>query len=267
MNITRVSAIYFSPTGTTEEAVTAFISGMGIPFEDINLTTPRARQIFQRSFTKGELVVIGLPVYGGRLPPYLDDFFSDLDGDMTPTVATVTYGNRAYDDALLELKLRLESRGFAVKAGATFIGEHTFSNKIATGRPNSNDIAVITDMGKKVLASIVNNTPGKLAIKGYYPFTAKGWEPYSTSPSHTQITTTEDCTLCGTCAEECPWGVINTDDFKTIDYTRCLRCFRCIKVCPVSAKQVTDETFLNFLPEFEARLNANRCEPELFLPS
>jgi ferredoxin/flavodoxin len=252
--ITRVSAVYFSPTGTTEKAVTAFVTGMGIPFEKIDLTTPRARQAFKRSFGKDEMVVAGLPVYGGRLPWYLDDFFSGLEGDATPAVASVMYGNREYDDALIELKFRLEERGFIVKAGAAFIGEHTFSSKIAT------------DLGKKALTSIVNNISAKPVFKGNYPFVAKGYDPSVTSPTRTRIVTTESCTLCRLCAEDCPWGAINKDDCKTIDYTRCSRCFRCIKICPVGAKQVTDETFLNFLPQFEARLNANRREPELFLP-
>ena len=266
MVITRVSAIYFSPTGTTEKAVTAFVTGMGIPFEKIDLTKPKARQAFKRSFGRDELVVAGLPVYGGRLPWYLDDFFSGLEGDATPSVASVMYGNREYDDALIELKLRLEERGFIVKAGAAFIGEHTFSSKIATGRPNANDLAVIADLGKKALTSIMSDIPGTPVLKGNYPFVAKGYDPSATSPTRTRIVTTESCTLCGLCAEDCPWGAINKDDCKTIDYTRCSRCFRCIKICPVGAKQVTDETFLNFLPQFVARLNANRREPELFLP-
>ncbi|MFC1977219.1 EFR1 family ferrodoxin [Chloroflexota bacterium] len=266
MVITKVSAVYFSPTGTTEKAVTAFVTGMGIPFEKFNLTTPKVRQAFKHSFSKDELVVAGLPVYAGRLPWYLDDFFSGLEGDRTPAVASVMYGNREYGDALIELGLRLEERGFIVKAGAAFIGEHTFSNKIATGRPNANDLAVIANLGKKTLVSIANNISAKPLFRGNYPFVAKGYDPSATSPTRTRIATIETCTLCHLCAEECPWGVINTDDCKTIDYAKCSRCFRCIKICPVGAKQVTDETFLNFLPQFEERLNANRREPELFLP-
>jgi len=264
--ITKVSAVYFSPTGTTEKAVTAFVAGMGIPFEKIDLTTLKARQAFKRFFSKDELVVAGLPVYGGRLPWYLDDFFSDLEGDTTPAVASVMYGNREYDDALIELKLRLEERGFIVRAGAAFIGEHTFSSKIATGRPNANDLAMIADLGKKTLASIVSNIPGTPVLKGNYPFIAKGYDPSAPSPTHPRIITIESCTLCGLCVEDCPWGAINKDDCKTIDYAKCSRCFRCRKICPTGAKQVTDETFLTFLPQFEARLNAHRREPELFLP-
>ena len=178
----------------------------------------------------------------------------------------MTYGNREYDDALIELKMRLEERGFIVRAGAAFIGEHTFSSKIAAGRPNTNDLTVITKLGKKALSSILSNLPSTLVLKGNYPFVAKGYDPSNPGPTHPGIVTTESCTLCGLCVEDCPWGAINKDDCKTIDYAECSRCFRCRIICPVGAKQVTDETFITFLPQFEARLNAHRREPELFLP-
>jgi len=75
MDIKKVVVIYFSPTGTTQKAITAFGTGMGLPLEKIDLTTPKARQAYKRSFRKDELVIAGLPVYAGRLPWYLDDFF------------------------------------------------------------------------------------------------------------------------------------------------------------------------------------------------
>ncbi len=262
----KVIAVYFSPTGTTEKAVSAFAAGTGLPIEKIDLTTPKARHAFKRSFGQDELVIAGLPVYGGRLPWYLDDFFSGLNGNSTPAVATAMYGNREYEDALIELKVRLEERGFVVKAGAVFIGEHTFSRKIATGRPDATDLAVIADMGKRTLASILNDSPGNPVIKGNYPFVAKGFDPLAVSPLRPKIETAETCTLCHLCVEGCPWGVIDERDCKTIEYSRCFRCFRCLKICPVGAKQVKDAAFLTYLPQFEARLNASRREPELFLP-
>jgi ferredoxin len=107
-----------------------------------------------------------------------------------------------------------------------------------------------------------------LNLKGNYPFTAKGFDP--TLPSgplttHSQIVTTGGCTHCGLCVENCPWIAISFDDEMLTDYTRCMRCFRCIKICPSSARKVAGEKFYELLPEFEKRLNATRKEPELFL--
>ncbi|MFH0846830.1 MAG: EFR1 family ferrodoxin [Chloroflexota bacterium] len=264
MIIKKISAVYFSPTGTTEKAISAFAEGTGIPLEKIDLTTPKARGSFSRTFPKDEMVVFGLPVYAGRLPKNIDDFFSGLKGDATPAVAAVTYGNREFDDALLELQLRLEERGFIVKAGVTFIGEHTFSRRIATGRPDASDLATVAGFGRQAAESIARDGHSILTLKGTYPFVAKGSDP--ANPFYPRIATAESCTRCGLCAENCPQGVIDKNDFKTIDYARCLHCLRCVKYCPASAKKATGEEYFKRLPQFETRLNSNRQEPELFLP-
>ncbi len=267
MHIRKVYALYFSPTGTTEKATLAFASGIGTPVEKFDLTLPSVRKTFNRSFDKEELVVAGLPVYGGRLPRNLEDFFSGLKGNGASAVAIVMYGNREYDDALIELRMRLEEQGFNVKAGAAFVGEHTFSQKIATGRPDVNDLAVAVSFSQQVASLISRDVSGTLTLKGHYPFVMKGYDPSNPGPHPTyfNLGTTDLCTNCGLCAENCPWGAINADDPRMIDSARCLRCLRCVKNCPAGAKQITDEKFLAFLPQFEARLNARRCEPELFL--
>ena len=268
MKIKKVYAIYFSPTRTTQKSVLAFVAGTDVPFEDIDLTLPESRRTFNHIFNDDELVVVGLPVYGGRLPKNLEDFFSGLKGNSTPAVAVLAYGNREYDDALIELKMRLEERGFVVRAGAAFIGEHTFSSQIAAGRPDSTDLSIAFDFGRRTLASIEADSDGKLDLKGNYPFVWKGYDPsvHIDFPPHPRLTTTESCTQCGICAEACPWGAIDPEDCKIRDYTKCMICYRCLKNCPPEAIQVTGEKFLTFLPQFIARLNVQRREPELFLP-
>jgi ferredoxin len=261
MKLNKTVAIYFSPTHTTEKSLKAFAKGTGLPFEMVDLTTPRHRSSFKRSFQPNELVVVGLPVYAGRLPGLIDDFFANLEGNGAPAVAVVVYGNRDYDDSLLELKMKLESRSFKVRAAATFIGEHTFSSKIATGRPDANDLVTASDFGKRTILSIAQEIPGDLKFKGTYPFKAKVIGPGIVP------TTSAECVLCGLCIDNCPWGAIDSNDCKKVDASKCMRCARCIKECPSGAKQFTDPGHLAFIPEFEKRLNTRRCEPELFLPA
>jgi len=269
MNLKKVYAIYFSPTGTTEKAVMACAEGTGLPYEKIDLTLLKDRQSFHRSFKKNELVMVGLPVYGGRLPGNLDDFFSGGKGNDTPAVALVIYGNRDYDDALIELKIRLEGRGFHVIAGAAFIGQHTFGKNIAKGRPDTRDLEIAKDFGKKTLNAIEKATPGKLMVKGNYPYIARGFNPAARGPllANVNIITMESCTHCGLCAENCPWGAIDLNDFEVINSSKCFLCSRCIKNCPVSAKKTkSDEKTLAFMQEFEKRFSVIHKEPELFLP-
>jgi ferredoxin/flavodoxin len=267
MALKKVYAVYFSPTGTTEKVVTAIVEGTGLCGERMDLKSLKARQVFKRSFARNDLVVAGLPVYGGRLPMNLGDFFSGLKGDDTPAVAMVMYGNREYEDALLELKIHLEERGFIVIAGAAFIGEHTFSQRIAPGRPNADDLAIAKEFGKRIIKEFDRASSRTLSVKGNYPFVAKGFDPAQPGPLSTfaVVITTEDCTQCGVCVEECPWGAIDPENYAT-ESTKCLRCFRCIKCCPSLARKVIDNKFYEFLPQFEMRLNATRKEPELFLP-
>ena len=58
-------------------------------------------------------------------------------------VAVVVYGNRDYEKSLEEAGHLLRGNGFKVTAGATFIGEHSYSTPatpIATGRPDAADL-------------------------------------------------------------------------------------------------------------------------------
>jgi ferredoxin/flavodoxin len=267
MKIKKTYALYFSPTGTTQKAVVAFAEGTGAPVEIIDLTLPPIRKAFRRSFTKDELVVAGLPVYAGRLPKELDDFFCGLEGNGASAAALIMYGNREYDDALIELEILLKERDFEVKAGAAFIGEHTFSKNIAAGRPDAGDLAIAARFGSQTAASISDEVQGTLKLKGHFPYVMPGYDPAKPGPHPTffAITTTELCVNCGHCAENCPWSAIDMDNHGNINAARCMRCLRCLKNCPVSAKEIKDEKFLAFLPQFEARLNSRRCEPELYL--
>jgi ferredoxin len=265
--IKKAYAVYFSPTGTTEKTTIAVAEGTGIPYEKIDLTTRQARQTFKHTFKKNELAIVGLPVYGGRLPKKLDDFFTGLHSNGSPAIALVVYGNRDYEDALIELKVTLEERGFTVIAGAAFIGEHTFSRKIAGGRPDAADLSIAKNLGRKAVENMDKSMQGTLHVKGNYPYTRQGFEParpFGPLATYTNIVTTEDCTRCGLCAEECPWEAIDGDDYATIDYTKCMRCLRCIRICPAAAKKNISEKFDEALPVFEKMVSA-RKEPELFL--
>jgi ferredoxin len=267
MIIRKAYAVYFSPTGTTEKTIIAIAEGTGIPYERIDLTTHQARRVFRHTFKNNELAIVGLPVYSGRLPSKLDNFFSGLHGSGSSAIALVVYGNRAYEDALIELKVTLEEHGFKVIAGAAFIGEHTFSKNVAGGRPDATDVTIAKNLGRKTVKNINKLMQGELNVKGNYPYIRQGFEP--TRPldpltTFTNIVTTEYCTQCGLCAEECPWEAIDNDDYATIDYVKCMRCLRCIRICPSSAKKNISEKFDEVLPVFEKMLIA-RKEPELFL--
>ncbi len=153
MKISRVWAVYFSPTGNVKE-VTNLIAKklseeLSVPLEQWDFTLPDNRKS-AKAFEKEDLVVFGTPVYAGRVPnkilPWVQQGFT---GDHTPMVPVVVFGNRNFDDALMELKQELEKNGFLAAAGAAVASSHVFSDKIAPGRPDASDRAeILTFAGK-----------------------------------------------------------------------------------------------------------------------
>jgi ferredoxin len=267
MDTVKVYAIYFSPTGTSEKVTVAAAKGTGLPGLRIDLTPWKSRIGYVRTFAQNEIAVVGMPVYDGRLPGKMDTFFNCLQGSQTPAIAIVTYGNRDYEDALIELKKRLEGRGFRVIAAAAFIGEHTYSKEIATGRPDAADLQLAKDFGKKARANLDKAWAGTLSVKGNFPYRAETFDPTGMAGEYTgwaQVGTRADCSYCGQCEESCPWNAISITDNVITNYAKCQRCFRCLKVCPEQARKVIDPRFPDWLEKFEESMAGHRCEPEFF---
>lgn len=135
MKIKRVRLIYFSATNTTQTVVRRIGAKLSecldVPVQENDFTLPKAREqdILCQS---EELAVVGVPVYAGRVPNKLLPYVRDaIHGSDTLAVPVVLYGNRDYDDALIELRDVLESNGFRTIAGAAFVGEHSFSRILA----------------------------------------------------------------------------------------------------------------------------------------
>jgi hypothetical protein len=72
-----------------------------------------------------------VPVYGGRVPEVALERLRALKGNGGPAIAVVVYGNRAYEDALLELHTELTANGYKVIAAAAFIAEHSIVRSIS----------------------------------------------------------------------------------------------------------------------------------------
>ncbi len=145
MDIKNVTGVYFSPAGSTKTVVETTVDELARLFKAecryISLNTPSDRaQEYQ--FAPDELVVFGCPVYAGRLSNKISpDFARCLHGEGTPAVALVTYGGRAYDNALAEMCELLTKNNFKPAAGGAFLCRHVFSDKLAAGRPDTADLS------------------------------------------------------------------------------------------------------------------------------
>ena len=149
-----IAAIYFSPTDTSRKGAEAIAKALGDgEFLSIDVTRFDAEPE-RTEFGPEDAVVFGAPVYGGRLYRGCRERFRRFRGNGTPCIVTVTYGNRDYDDALLELFDLAREQGFVPAAAAALVGQHTYGS-IQVGRPDASDLAQDREFAEKAAAGVM----------------------------------------------------------------------------------------------------------------
>ncbi len=255
----KITILYFSPTGTTKKALQAFsrklAEAMHVDTVQELDFTPRKNREREYRFSSDDLVVLGLPVYAGRVPNVLKDFLSTIQGGGASGVAMVLFGNRSFDDALLELKGRMMDKGFRVLGAGAFVGEHSFSRVLAKGRPLPEDLKQLEEFALAVARKTLEedadadfSVPGETPLRPYYtPKNMKG-EPVNFLKA--KPLTTGECIDCKLCAELCPMDSINYEDTSLVPGI-CIKCSACVKFCPVEAKYFDDPGFLGHKQQLE----------------
>jgi len=269
----NVKSFYFSTTDTTRKIVTGIAeilaaNSRGKTVKNIDFTLPDARKE-QVYFTKNDLVVVGLPVYAGRVPNVLLKYLNAIRGNGALAIAVVVYGNRHYDDALIELRDILELKGLKVIAGGAFIGEHSFSKILGQNRPDEQDMSMVTEFARQIYQKVTtSNVLETISVTGNQPYQAY-YKPKDKDGNYVNIQkvtpkTNSDCINCKLCVSLCPMGSIDADDVSIIKGI-CIKCCACIKQCPMQAKYFDDHNYLWHKHELEVAFTSPRREPELFL--
>jgi ferredoxin len=262
MKFGKVNLIYYSPTGTSKKVLEGVAKGLDIKgVEHIDLT-PSEAAAKSHVIPAGELAVFAVPVYSGRVPLVAAQRLKTVKGNGTPAVLVAVYGNRAIEDALIELKDITAEQGFKAIAGASFIGEHSFSNEatpIAVGRPDKEDLEKAKAFGVKVKAKLEGMEKlVEVKVPGNKPYRERN--PVPRAPE----TTAETCTLCGACAEVCPTNAVTvTDKVETVK-ENCSACSACVKSCPTGARVWTNEGVKKAATWLVTNYSSRR-EPEFFL--
>lgn len=266
MIVNEVFLIYFSPTHTSKKIAEAIVHGTGIKnILPINVTQQVTDEIV---IPASALAVIVVPVYGGHVAPLAMERLQYIRSLDTPTVLVVVYGNRAYEKALMDLDIFAVSHGMKVIAGATFIGEHSYStdkHPIAAGRPTESDLSFAMDFGRKVMGKIkeadtmnvlypVDVRAIKHPSQPFFPLFRFFRKVVKLRKSGTPLPRTpwvEDesaCTHCGLCVVRCPTGAIAKGDELHTDEAKCIKCCACVKVCAKKAR-VYDTPFAALLSD------------------
>lgn len=263
MDINKIWAVYFSPAGSTRQITLTVAEQIGKSLRreirEISYTKweQRKKKYF---FGREELVILGIPVYAGRVPnKILPDLETGFQGTDTPFIPITVYGNRNFDDALMELKKVMEERGFRSVAAGAVVSRHVFSDSLAAGRPDTDDMQELSEFAVKASEKLKEmESFTELAVAGrdpvgdyYVPLKEDGTPAKFLKAK--PVTDKNRCTGCGLCAEICPMNSIDPKDYSVSGI--CIKCHACVKNCPTHAKAFTDESFLSHVKMLEKNYN------------
>lgn len=235
MQINTIHTIYFSPVFHTR----SLAQTLGA----ILARQCQVQAINEKDITVGaladppriaptDLVILACPLYGGRIPGLASRRLAAITGSGAPAIMLVSYGNRAWEDALVELQDVAVASGLRPLAAAACVAAHTIVPDIAQGRPDKADLQSLAQFAAAVAQRLVSLPDGQIP-----PLAVPGHRPYRDyRPAPLPQTVNDNCTLCGLCASECPAGAIDAVDVTRINQDRCISCMRCINICPARAR-------------------------------
>ena len=248
--------IVFSPTGGTKKAAECLTGALEGDVTTVDLTD--SKQNFNAvSLTKEDVAIISVPSYGGRVPAAAVERLCMIHGNDAKAVLVCVYGNRAYEDTLVELEDAAKQAGFQVIAAVAAIAEHSIARQFAACRPDAQDEAQLSDFAKQIQYKLSVSDASKPAIPGNRPYKKTGGAGMVPKA-------TKECTKCGVCAAQCPVQAIDKEEPKKVDEKVCISCMRCVAVCPQGARKL-NPVMLSGVSLMLNKVCSERKECELFI--
>ena len=253
----KLFKIYFSPTGGTKKV--ADLISRQFDFETTEIDLSNNMEDFSKFiFSEKDLCIIAVPSFGGRVPMAAMSNIKKLNGNGSKIILVATYGNRAYEDVLLELKDTLTTLGFFCIAAIASVTEHSIMHQFATGRPDLQDKEELIRFSSEIKEVLKHGEVTKdLYVPGNNPY-----KEYKVIPLVPQVR--QECEKCGLCATKCPVDAISKDNPMLVDKEKCISCMRCVAICPNKARSVNEESLLAISKKLEKACSERKMN-ELFL--
>lgn len=221
----KLYKIVFSPTGGTEKVADA-VAKTWSDVETIDLSVNAEGEI---SLEEGALALIAMPSFGGLAPQLALNRLAKIKANHAKCAIAAVYGNRAFDDTLIQMKDYAEQAGFEVIAAVAAVAEHSMIHAYAAGRPDAKDCEELAGFGERILEKAANASKS---------ITVPGNNPYKKAGPGLTPKASSACKACGLCAKRCPAGAINPAKPRATDKKKCIGCMRCVSICPQKARKI-----------------------------
>ena len=243
--------IIFSPTGGTEKVAHMIRRQWSESTIKIDLSDPKA-DFSACVIHKEDQVLIAMPSFGGRAPAAAIERLKRIAGNSAKCTLVCVYGNRAYEDTLVEMEDAAKESGFRVVAAVAAVAEHSIMPQYAAGRPDASDKKQLEQFAEQ----IAGKTEAAVSIPGNRPYKKAGGAGFVPKPS-------KNCVKCDVCVKNCPVQAIDPEKL-TADSKKCIACMRCVKQCPHNARKV-NEAMVSVAAMAIKKACSVRKENELFL--
>ena len=126
--------LVFSPTGGTRRVADLLAGELPGAALLVDLTDP-AQAFGSVRIDAQDLALIAVPAYGGRVPAAAAERLRAVQGNGARAVLVAVYGNRAFEDTLVELEDLARQAGFRVAAAVAAVAEHSIDRATAARPP------------------------------------------------------------------------------------------------------------------------------------
>lgn len=260
----KVAIIEFSPSGNTNkigELLKASLEQNNISVQLVNIAgneeyflTSNKQNFLQETVKEHDILFIGSPVYAHHLQYHVKYLIESLpqpgNGWGNVAVPFVTYGGISSGISLDEAGKLLIRSGRKVLAGMKLSSSHRMTRafmkeEFNKDQPEEKIISVIAELVKRVKSADLNSLKDnskhlkyqniKTYLKANLIFKEKVWH----EKRYPQIVIDNNqCIKCGKCINVCPVLHLQQNKDKSIIKnvnSACVHCFNCIVECPQKA--------------------------------